>query len=290
MLYTPVTKNAIRFCYQAHAGQLDKAGLPYVNHPLHLAEQMTTEDETCVALLHDVMEDCGATPEDLLALGISSEALAAVQLLTHKDSVPYLDYVRAVGENPIARRVKVADLRHNSDLTRLDEVGPKNISRLRKYRTARVILGDMATKVQTLAGPVAMQVAGEPYPFVVRDESDGALALEADVLPLSVGEKVELRYDFGPVVAQGASERGVWRVYQAGDVAVGVTLTVAPAASVAPAAPTYRLDPDAATVTVTADPVAHRRDAGANSFTVRVAWRRGTTEKDVRTVAGVVGE
>jgi hypothetical protein len=171
MLYTPVTKNAIRFCYNAHAGQLDKAGLPYVNHPLHLAEQMSTEDETCVALLHDVMEDCGATPEDLLALGISPEALAAVQLLTHKDGVSYLDYVRAVGENPIARRVKVADLRHNSDLTRLDEVGPKDIARLRKYRKARVILGDMATKVQTPAGPVAMQVAGEPYPFVVRDES-----------------------------------------------------------------------------------------------------------------------
>lgn len=287
MLYTPVTKNAIRFCYNAHAGQLDKAGLPYVNHPLHLAEQMSTEDETCVALLHDVMEDCGATPEDLLALDISPEALAAIQLLTHKDGVPYLDYVRAVGENPIARRVKVADLRHNSDLTRLDEVGPKDIPRLRKYRTARVILGDMATKMQTPAGSVIMQVADEPYPFVVRDESDGALTLEADVLPLSVGEKVELRHDFGPVVSQGASERGAWRVYQAGGVTVGVTLTAAP---VVPVVPTYRLDPDAATVTVTADPVAHRRDAGANSFTVRVAWRRGTTEKDVRTVAGVVGE
>ena len=284
MLYTPVTKNAIRFCYSAHAGQLDKAGLPYVNHPLHLAEQMSTEDETCVALLHDVMEDCGATPEDLLALGISSEALAAVQLLTHKDGVPYLDYVRAVGENPIARRVKVADLRHNSDLTRLDEVGPKDIARLRKYRMARVILGDMATKVHTPAGSVAMRVADEPYPFVVRDESDGALALEADVLPLSVGEKVELRYDFGSVVAQGASERGAWRVYQAGDVTVGAALAVAPAAS------TYRLDSDAAIVTVTADPVAHRRDAGANSFTVRVAWRCGRTEKDALAVAGVVGE
>lgn len=288
MVYTPVTKNAIRFCYQVHAGQLDKAGLPYVNHPLHLAEQMTTEDEACVALLHDVMEDCGATPGELLALGISPEALAAVQLLTHKDGVPYLDYVRAVGENPIARRVKVADLRHNSDLTRLDEVGQKDLARLRKYRKARVILGDMATEVQTPAGPVALAVAGEPYPFVVRDESDGAFTLEADVLPLSVGEKVELRYDFGPAVAQGASERGVWHVYQAGGVTVGVTLATAPVAA-APA-PTYRLDSDAATVTVTADPVAHRRDAGANSFTVRVAWRRGTTEKDARAVACAVGE
>jgi hypothetical protein len=282
MVYTPVTKNAIRFCYQVHAGQLDKAGLPYVNHPLHLAEQMTTEDEACVALLHDVMEDCGATPGELLALGISPEALAAVQLLTHKDGVPYLDYVRAVGENPIARRVKVADLRHNSDLTHLDEVEPKDIAWLRKYRKARVILGDMVTEVQTPAGSVAMRAAGEPYPFVVRDESDGAFTLEADVLPLSVGEKVELRYDFGPAVAQGASERGVWRVYQTGGVTVGVTLAAAPVA--APAAPTYHLDPDAATVTVTADPVAHRRDAGATSFTVRVAWRCGTSEEDVHAV------
>ena len=282
MLYTSVTKNAIRFCYKAHAGQLDKAGLPYVNYPLHLAEQMTTEDETCVALLHDVMEDCGATPEELLALGISPEALAAVQLLTHKDGVPYLDYVRTVGENPIARRVKVADLRHNSDLTRLDEVEPKDIAWLRKYRKARVILGDMVTEVHTPAGSVAMRAAGEPYPFVVRDESDGAFTLEADVLPLSVGEKVELRYDFGPAVAQGASERGVWRVYQTGGVTVGVTLAAAPVA--APAAPTYHLGPDAATVTVTADPVAHRRDAGATSFTVRVAWRCGTSEEDVHAV------
>ena len=284
MLYTPVTKNAIRFCYQAHSGQLDKAGLPYVNHPLHLAEQMTSEDETCAALLHDVMEDCGATPEDLLALGLSRDALAAVELLTHKDGVPYLDYVRAVGENPIARRVKVADLRHNSDLTRLDEVGPKDIARLRKYRTARVILGDMVTKAQTPAGSVSMQVAGEPYPFVVRDESDGGFTLEADVLPLSVGEKVVLRYGFGPAVAQGASQGAAWRVYQTAGVTIGVALVAAGAP-----APTYRLDPDAATVTVTADPVAHRRDAGANNFTVRVAWRRGTSEGDLRAVTGVVG-
>ena len=284
MLYTPVTKNAIRFCYNAHAGQLDKAGQPYVNHPLHLAEQMTTENETCVALLHDVMEDCGASAEDLLALGVSPEALAAVQLLTHKDGVPYLDYVRTVGENPIARRVKVADLRHNSDLTRLGEVGTKDIARLRKYRKARVILGDMATEAQTPAGSVSMQVAGEPYPFVVRDESDGGFTLEADVLPLSVGEKVVLRYSFSPAVAQGASQGAAWRVYQVGGVTVGVTLAAAPAA------PTYRLDHGAATVTVTADPVAHRRDAGANNFTVRVTWRRGTGEEDVRDVADVVGK
>jgi hypothetical protein len=284
MLYTPVTKRTIRFCYQAHAGQLDKAGLPYVNHPLHLAEQMTTEDETCVALLHDVMEDCGATPEDLLALGLSHDAVAAVQLLTRQDGVPYLDYVRTVGENPIARRVKVADLRHNSDLARLDEVGSKDVARLRKYRKARVILGDMATELQTPAGAVSMESAGEPYPFEARARADGAFTLEADVLPLSVGEKVELRYDFGHAVAQGASQHAAWRVYQT----AGVTIGVALAAAGAPAL-TYHLDPDAATVTVTEDPVAHRFDAGANSFAVRVAWRRGTGEQDVRAITSAAG-
>lgn len=122
MLYTPTTKRALRFCMEAHAGQRDKAGLPYANHPLRLAEQMSTEDETCAALLHDVMEDCGATAEDLRALGVSSVAVRAVELLTHRDGVPYLDYVRVLRANPIARRVKAADLRHNCNLARLDHV------------------------------------------------------------------------------------------------------------------------------------------------------------------------
>lgn len=73
-------------------------------------------------------------------------------------------------------------------------------------------------------------------------------------------------------------------MYQTGDVTVGVTLAAVPFAPAAPAASTYRLDPDAAIVTVTADPMAHRRDAGANSFTIRVTWRRGTGEKDVHAV------
>jgi hypothetical protein len=131
-----------------------------------------------------------------------------------------------------------------------------------------------------------MEASGEPYPFVVRDKSDGAFTLEADVLTLSVGEKVALCYDFGPAVAQGAGQHAAWRVYQA----VGTTIGVAPVAAGKTPARTYRLDADDATVSVTADPVAHRRDAGANSFTVRVAWRDGTNERGVRLVADAVGE
>ena len=140
MLYTPITKKALRYCFEVHAGQLDKSGIPYVNHPLHLAEQMETEDETVVALLHDVMEDCGKTPDDLRALGISEQAVAALELLTHKHGTPYLDYVRALADNPLATKVKLADLRHNSDLTRLDSVDGCDIARLCKYREARAAL------------------------------------------------------------------------------------------------------------------------------------------------------
>ena len=67
MLYTQLTKKAMKFCFEAHAGQVDKCGIPYVNHPLHLAEQMASEDEVCVALLHDVMEDCGKSPDWAIA-------------------------------------------------------------------------------------------------------------------------------------------------------------------------------------------------------------------------------
>lgn len=145
MLYTPMTKKALKYCFEAHAGQFDKSGIPYVNHPLHLAEQMATEDETVVALLHDVMEDCGKTPDDLRALGISERAIEALMLLTHKQGAPYLDYVRAIKGNPLAVKVKLADLQHNSDLTRLDDVRERDIERLCKYREARAELGAAMT-------------------------------------------------------------------------------------------------------------------------------------------------
>ena len=140
MLYTPLTKTAMRYCYECHHGQVDKTGLPYVLHPVHLAEQMETEAETCAALLHDVMEDCGKTEADIAALGMPEEVLEALRLLTHAENVPYMEYVRAIKSNEIAKRVKLADLAHNSDLTRLDEVAETDLARVRKYEQARAIL------------------------------------------------------------------------------------------------------------------------------------------------------
>ena len=135
-LYTDQTKKAIRLCFAAHAGQVDKCGLPYVLHPLHLAEQMPDEDSTVAALLHDVVEDTPYTLEDLRQMGFPPRALQAVALLTHDEREPYLDYVARAGQDPVARRVKLADLRHNSDLSRLDTVTDRDRERLARYEAA----------------------------------------------------------------------------------------------------------------------------------------------------------
>lgn len=161
MLYTPTTKRALLLCTTAHAGQTDKSGLPYLLHPVHLAEQMDTEDETCVALLHDTMEDCGLTPDDLRYAGMNEQVVAAIQLLTHQPGVPYLDYVRAIGASPLARRVKIADLLHNSDLSRIGQPTERDLARVEKYRKALDILGYRRYKVITLCGSTRFRAAFE---------------------------------------------------------------------------------------------------------------------------------
>ena len=136
MIYTTATKKALRMCFDAHKEQEDKSGLPYVFHPFHLAEQMTDEETTVVALLHDVVEDTEYTLSDLGDMGYPPAVLEAIVLMTHDDSVPYLEYVAKIKHNPIAKAVKLADLRHNSDLTRLDVVDERAIARAEKYAAA----------------------------------------------------------------------------------------------------------------------------------------------------------
>ena len=118
MIYTDLTRKAMIIAYQAHHGQVDKAGLPYINHPLHLAEAMDDEFSCCVALLHDVVEDTSITFE-MLAKEFPAPVLDALKLLTHKKETPYADYVRGIRANPLAVKVKLADIAHNSDQTRL---------------------------------------------------------------------------------------------------------------------------------------------------------------------------
>ena len=140
MIYTPLTQKALSLCFDAHRDQLDKSGLPYVFHPFHLAEQMDDALSAAVALLHDVVEDTHYTFEDLAAMDYPAEVLDALRLLTHDDCIPYLTYVARLKSNPIARKVKLADLRHNSDLSRLEHVDARALARVEKYRQAIALL------------------------------------------------------------------------------------------------------------------------------------------------------
>ena len=140
MIYTDATKKAMKLCFQAHMDQTDKSGIPYVFHPIHLAEQMKDEDTTVVALLHDVVEDTTYTLEDLAAMGFHDRVIAAIRLMTHDENIPYMEYVAKIKDNPIAKAVKLADLAHNSDTTRLDTVDAKAAARIKKYERAIELL------------------------------------------------------------------------------------------------------------------------------------------------------
>ncbi len=142
MIYTPLTIRAMQIAYKAHHGQTDKAGVPYIFHPLHLAEQMQDEISCCAALLHDTVEDTDITLE-ALAAQFPAEVVDAVSLLTHDGKTDYFDYVRRIRSNPVALKVKLADLQHNTDTTRFAgvEVPAGTIGRLHgKYAKAKAIL------------------------------------------------------------------------------------------------------------------------------------------------------
>lgn len=136
MIYTPMTRKAMKIAYNAHAGQADKTGIPYIYHPIHLAESMSDENSVITALLHDVAEDTNITIDDLAREGFHEDILTALTLLTHNPAEEYMDYISRLSTCPLARKVKLADLRHNSDVTRLDSIDEKTARRLEKYSRA----------------------------------------------------------------------------------------------------------------------------------------------------------
>lgn len=131
---------ALKIATEAHKGQVDKAGVPYINHPLTVASLVDTEEEKIVALLHDTIEDTSITEQDLIDYGFPNKIVEAVKLLTHNKNVPYMDYVAKIKDNELARKVKIADLTHNSDLSRLKEITDKDKKRYEKYQKALLYL------------------------------------------------------------------------------------------------------------------------------------------------------
>lgn len=139
MIYTEKTMMAMKIAYSAHNGQFDKSGVPYIYHPIHVAEQMTSEDEVIVALLHDTIEDTDVTA-DYLRQFFDEHIIEAVELLTRDKNTDYFEYIRHLKSNHLARSVKLADLFHNSDETRLLGITDKDKARLEKYKTAIYLL------------------------------------------------------------------------------------------------------------------------------------------------------
>ena len=130
----------LEFAMQKHDGQVDKSGKPYILHPMEVALFLYKESDKIVALLHDVLEDTDATVEDLVAIGLYDCEVEAIKLLTKPRKEDYMHYVRRVAENPIARRVKMADLRHNMDISRLNVVTERDLARVEQYKKAYHIL------------------------------------------------------------------------------------------------------------------------------------------------------
>lgn len=129
-------EKAIALALDAHTGQTDKAGKPYILHPLRVMQQLETETEQIVGVLHDVVEDSEYTFEDLENCGFPNEAIAAIKLVTKQPGVDYQAYLANIKSNSIARNVKLADLQDNMNLQRLQTITEKDLQRQAKYQKA----------------------------------------------------------------------------------------------------------------------------------------------------------
>lgn len=150
-------QRAIEIAVEAHRTQRDKAGQPYVLHPLRMMLRQRTEAAMMAAVLHDVVEDAGWTLERLAAEGMPPEVVIAVDCLTRRTDETYEQFVGRVKPNPIARAVKLADLEDNMTITRLAEPGPKDWERMQRYHRAWHVLKEAERAEERLNGVLARQ-------------------------------------------------------------------------------------------------------------------------------------
>jgi (p)ppGpp synthase/HD superfamily hydrolase len=130
-------EKAIQCAVKAHAGQKDKAGAPYILHPLRIMMKMDSQAGMIAAMLHDVVEDSSVTLSDLRAEGFSEEVIAAVDHLTRREGEAYEIFINRLRHNPLAVKVKLADLEDNMDIRRIENVTERDIERMQKYQAAR---------------------------------------------------------------------------------------------------------------------------------------------------------
>jgi (p)ppGpp synthase/HD superfamily hydrolase len=131
---------AISIATETHSGQVDKAGQPYILHPLRLMLQFNAEPEMIVAVMHDVVEDSDLEQSDLKKLGFSREVIEAIDCLTKRNDEDYESFILRVLENDLARKIKIADIKDNLNLTRLNEITDIDLQRIAKYHRALRLL------------------------------------------------------------------------------------------------------------------------------------------------------
>lgn len=133
MVYTKLTVKSMQIAYSAHHGQMDANGVPYIFHPYHVAEQMTDEVTVCAALLHDVAEDTEITLDDL-AKEFPPEVIELLRKLTHDPDEDYYDYIMRIKSDPRAKAVKLADIAHNSDLSRIVDDSAVTAEKIERWK------------------------------------------------------------------------------------------------------------------------------------------------------------
>lgn len=140
--FTELREKAMQIAEKVHSSQVDKGGKPYINHPVRVERMCSRQEDRLVALLHDTVEDGDIASEYLLTVGFPQEVVDAVLSVSRKRGENYFDFILRCKENPIGRRVKIADLIDNMDITRLNELTEKDIERLKKYHKAYKILNE----------------------------------------------------------------------------------------------------------------------------------------------------
>ena len=133
-------ERAVEIAARAHAGQIDKAGKPYIFHPLRLMFAVKTPAEQIAAVLHDVVEDSTITLEDLTAAGFAQEILDAIQALTKRKGEDRLSAAQRAADDPIARNVKLADVTDNMNLSRIAHPTEADRARMAEYQQVRALL------------------------------------------------------------------------------------------------------------------------------------------------------
>ena len=138
--YNQLLELAIKVATEAHAGQVDKGGKPYINHPEAVAASLTNTEYKIVAYLHDVCEDTSITFDDLKDMGFTYRIVNSIRLLTKTDELTYEEYLRRLRMDSCARAVKMADLKHNMDITRIPNPSEKDYARIEKYKRSLAFL------------------------------------------------------------------------------------------------------------------------------------------------------